>query len=254
MQDWSRWWGHLNFGNFEFLFLLFFNEAPEPHILPAYVKRDAYQSWILSSLHAKHSHSVAADNGPVTGQDRGQNFPRGAKPSGCRVTVYNAGFSPFHALILSIVPELSQLPIRRASKDHVTLPHPLFAIRPAFLPPPCFTVFFSKFLNTYYARYLALHSSSISHSIILRLLTLFPTWFKISQCKQRVYCAQSDLVCLRCWLFCLWESPWWIEIPSMPAMCASGRSHPPSLTLFWQSANNNSVWLGVLWLLFFPFK
>lgn len=119
--------------------------APEPHILPACVAQtgcEAYQIRILSSLRAKHSHSVAADNRPVAGQDRSQNLPREAKPSGGRVTVYNAGFSPFHALILSIVPELSQLPIRRASKDHVTLPHPLFAKRPAFLPPPCFTVFF----------------------------------------------------------------------------------------------------------------
>lgn len=112
------------------------------------VKWDTYQSWISSSLHAEYSHSVAVVSGPVTRQDGSQNFPRGAKPSGWRVTVYNAGFSPFHALILSIVPELSQLNIQKASKDHVTLPHPLFANLAAFPPPPCFTVFFSEFLNT----------------------------------------------------------------------------------------------------------
>lgn len=151
------------------------------------------------------------------------------KPSGGRVTVYNAGFSPFHALILSIVPKLSQLPIHRASKDHVTLPHPLFAKRPAFLPPPCFTVFFPpKFLNTCYARYSALHFFFYL-PIVLYLLTLFHTRFMISHCKQRVHCARTDLVCPWRWLFCLWESPWWIEIPLLPAMCASGHFHSPSL-------------------------
>ncbi len=133
---------HKNFVNFESLFVFLLEMmAPKSHILSACVTRDSYQNSILSSLHAKHSHSVAADSGPVTLQDHSQNFPRGVKPSGWRVTVYNAGFSPFHALILSIVPEHSQLPMHRPSKDHVTLPHPLFAERPASLPPPCFTVF-----------------------------------------------------------------------------------------------------------------
>lgn len=206
------------------------------------VTRDAYQSWILSSPHAERSHSVAADNGPVVRQDRGQNLHRGVKPSGWRVTVYNAGVSPFHALILSIVPELSQLPIYRASKDHVTLPHPLFAKRPAFLPPPCFTVFFSEFPNTHYARYLALHSTSISHSITLYLLALFLTGFMIRHCKQRVHCAHTDLVSLWCWLFCLWESPWWIEVPLVPAMCASGHFHSPSLGLNSLQTTTVFVW------------
>lgn len=136
-----------------------------PHIPSACIKWDAYQSSILSSLHAKHSHSEAADAGPVTGQDRGQNLPRGAQPSGWRVTVYNAGFSPLYALILSIVLQLSQLPIRRVSKDHVTLPHRLFAKHPAFSTSTLFYCVFSKYLNTYYARYLAAHSHSIFHSI-----------------------------------------------------------------------------------------
>lgn len=156
--------------------MLFFKTmASEPHILSACVKRDAYQNPILSSLHAKHSHSVAADNGPVALQDRSQNFPRGVKPSGWRVTVYNAGFSPFHALILSIVPELSQLSVHRPSKDHVTLPHPLFAKRPALsFASTLFYCVFSKFLNTYYdAIWHCTTSTSISLSIIRNLLTLF---------------------------------------------------------------------------------
>lgn len=171
--------------------------AHKPHILSAGVKQNAYQSWILSSLHAKHSHSVAADAGPVAGQDGSQNLPRGVKPSGWRVTVYNAGFSPFHALILSIVLELSQLPIRRVSKDHVTLPHPLFAKRPDFLPPPCFNVIFSKFPNTY-ARYLALHSNFSHTPLLFVSLRSFLLDSPFPQYKQRVYCACTDLVCPRC--------------------------------------------------------
>lgn len=153
------------------------------HIASACVERDAYQSWILSSLCAGQSHSVAADTGPVTGQDRSQNLPRGAQPSGWRVTVYNAGFSPLYALILSIVLQLSQLPIRRVSEDHVTLPHPLFAKHPAFSTSTLFYCVFSKYLNTLYAQYLAVNSNTVSHSIALYALSLC----KSSQCKQWVY-------------------------------------------------------------------
>lgn len=163
------------------------------------VTRDAYQSWMLSSPHAERSRSVAADNGPVVLQDRGQNLHRGEKPSGRRITVYNAGVSPFHALILPIVPELSQLPIHRASKDHVTLPHPLFAKRPALLRPPCFTVFFfpvSKHILCTLSGFAL--CTSISHSIALYLLALFLTGFMIPHCKQRAHCAHTDLVCLWC--------------------------------------------------------
>lgn len=46
--------------------------------------------------------------GQTLSGDRCQNSPRGAKPSGWRATHHNAGFSPFHALILPIVPQLSQ--------------------------------------------------------------------------------------------------------------------------------------------------
>lgn len=49
-----------------------------------------------------------AVSGPDAQRGRGQNSPRGAKPSGWRATHHNAGFSPFHALILPIVPQLSQ--------------------------------------------------------------------------------------------------------------------------------------------------
>lgn len=61
------------------------------------------------------------------GQQPGTSSPGGAEPPCWRVTLYdNAGFSPFHALILSIVLELTQLPsVCLASKDHVTLPHPV---------------------------------------------------------------------------------------------------------------------------------
>lgn len=59
------------------------------------------------------------------------------------------------------------------------------------------------------------------------LLTLFLTWCKISQCKQWVYCVQADLVCPWCWLFCLWESPRWIESPS--CVQADVSTHSPSL-------------------------
>lgn len=145
------------------------------------VTRDAYQSWILSSPHAERSHSVAADNGPVVRQDRGQNLHRGVKPSGWRVTVYNAWVSPFHALILSIVPELSQLPIYRASKDHVTLPHPLFAKRPAFLPPPCFTVFFPSFqTHIMHAIWLCTLLLSLTPSLFIFLRSFsLASWFPI---------------------------------------------------------------------------
>lgn len=178
------------------------------------VKWDTYQSWISSSLHAEYSHSVAVVSGPVTRQDGSQNFPRGVKPSGWRVTVYNAGFSPFHALILSIVPELSQLNIQKASKDHVTLPHPLFANLAAFPPPPCSTVFFLNF-KTHCAQNLVAHSISLHHCLSSYTLTAV----MISHCKQRVYYIWIDLVSPWCWLFSLWESPWWIEISVMPAMC-----------------------------------
>lgn len=136
------------------------------------IKAGSYHLFMRNTL----AHA-AADNGPDAGQDRSQTLPRGAKALGWGVTVYNAGFSPFHALILSIVPELSQLPNRRASKDHVTLPHPLFAKTPCFSTSTLFyCVFFPpRFLNTSYARNLALHSHSISHSIILRRHALFPT-------------------------------------------------------------------------------
>lgn len=97
-----------------------------------------------------------------------------------------------------------------------------------YLHPVLLCFFPPKFLNTYYARYSALHSFFYL-SIVLYLLTLFLTRFMISHFKQRVHCARTDLVCPWRWLFCLWESPWWIEIPLMPAMCASGHFHSPSL-------------------------
>ncbi|KAK1894629.1 Cilia- and flagella-associated protein 99, partial [Dissostichus eleginoides] len=64
--------------------------------------------------------AATASGNPVAGQDGSQTPPRGAEPSGCRVTVYNAGFSPFHALILSIVPEFSQLPIPVARSEMIS--------------------------------------------------------------------------------------------------------------------------------------
>lgn len=112
-------------------------------------------------------------------------------------------------------------------KDHVTLPHPLFAKHPAFSTSTLFYCVFSKYLNTYYAHYLPVHSNSISHFIVLCLLMLFLTWLKISQCKQWVHCVRADLVCPWCWLLCLRESPWWIEIPS--CVQADVSTHSPSL-------------------------
>ncbi len=49
---------HKNFVNFESLYVFLLKMmAPKSHILSACVTRDAYQNSILSSLHAKHSHS-----------------------------------------------------------------------------------------------------------------------------------------------------------------------------------------------------
>lgn len=47
---------------------------------------------------------------------RCQNSPGGAKPPGWRATHHNAGFSPFHALILPIVPQLSQPRVQKGFK------------------------------------------------------------------------------------------------------------------------------------------
>lgn len=115
-------------------------------------KRDAYQSWILSSLHAQHSRSVAADKRASRPAGPQPGFPlRGAKPSGWRVTVYNAGFSPFHALILSIVPELSQLPVHRASKRSCDIASSSVCRTPCFSSSTLFYCVLSRFLNTHYA-------------------------------------------------------------------------------------------------------
>lgn len=199
--------------------------APKPHILSVCVKQSTYQSQIFRSLHAKHS--VTTDTGPDAGWDSARISPEEYSLQ-ARVTVFNVGFCPFNALILSIVLWFSQLPIHRVSEGHVTLPHPLLAKHPAFSTSTLFTVFLSNFLSTH-ACYLAVHSNSISPTIIIRLLSLFPTRFPTSQCKQRVYCVTADLVCPQRWLFCLWESPWWIEITSISAMLASGCSYSLSL-------------------------
>lgn len=114
------------------LFLFLFKTTNHPNLTPrllvsneTLIRAGSYRLLLQSTLTLWR---------PVALQDRGQKIsPRGVKPSGWRVAVYNAGFSPFHALILSIVPELSQLHIYRASKDHVTLPHPPVCRTPCFL-------------------------------------------------------------------------------------------------------------------------
>lgn len=137
--------------------------APKPHILSVCVKQSTYQSRIFRSLHAKHS--VTTDTGPDAGWDSARISPEEYSLQ-ARVTVFNVGFCPFNALILSIVLWFSQLPIHRVSEGHVTLPHPLLAKHSAFSTSTLFTVFLSSFLSTH-ACYLAVHSNSISPTIII---------------------------------------------------------------------------------------
>lgn len=121
--------------------------APKLHILSVCVKQSTYQSRIFTSLHAKHS--VTTDTGPDPGWDSARISPEEYSLQ-ARVTVFNVGFCPFNALILSIVLEFSQLPIHRVSEGHVTLPHPLLAKHPAFSPPPfslCFYPIFSAHMR-----------------------------------------------------------------------------------------------------------
>lgn len=194
-------------------------------------KRDAYQSWILSSLHAQHSRSVAADKRASRSVGPQPGFPlRGAKPSGWRVTVYNAGFSPFHALILSIVPELSQLPVHRASKRSCDI------ASSSVCRTPCFFYLHPVLLCSFQ---ISKHTLCTTIWLFTQLPSLAPpflvsprsfsldAWFPIV--NRDCIVPPTDLVCPRLWLFCLSQSPWWIGISTMPATCASGHFHSPSL-------------------------
>lgn len=149
--------------------------APKPHILSACVKRDAYQNWILSSLHAKHSHSVAADTGPVAGQDRSQNFPQRSeafrlKSHSLQCWVFSISCS--HTLHC---PRAFTAPHPYGFKRSCDIASSSVCKTPCFSTSTLFYCVFSKFLNTYYARYLALRSSSIAHSIVLHLRMLLLT-------------------------------------------------------------------------------
>lgn len=210
-------------------------------------KRDAYQSWILSSLHAQHSRSVAADKRASRSAGPQPGFPlRGAKPSGWRVTVYNAGFSPFHALILSIVPELSQLPVHRASKRSCDI------ASSSVCRTPCFFYLHPVLLCSFQ---ISKHTLCTTIWLFTQLPSLAPpflvsprsfsldAWFPIV--NRDCIVPPTDLVCPRLWLFCLSQSPWWIGISTMPATCASGHFHSPSLCF--DSLQTTVVFVWGLW-------
>lgn len=57
-----------------------------------------------------------AVSGPEAQQGRCQHSPRGAKPSCWSAAHHNAGFSPFHALILPIVGQLLQPRVQKGFK------------------------------------------------------------------------------------------------------------------------------------------
>lgn len=100
----------------------------------AHVAQSSYQvrTWPLQRLSAGQTLSRAAANTPPEEQSLQAGEP----------CITMLGFLHFMLSYSPLWPSFHSPASKKASKGHVTLPHPLFVKRAAFPPPPCLPVFF----------------------------------------------------------------------------------------------------------------